>query len=526
VPKVLISDKLSPRAADIFEARGVDVDVKPGMTPEELAACIGDYDGLAIRSATKVTSEILAAAPNLKVIGRAGIGVDNVDIPEATARGVVVMNTPFGNAVTTAEHAISMILALARQIPAANESTQAGKWEKSRFIGTEITGKTLGIIGCGNIGSIVADRAQGLKMKVISFDPFLTPEHARRIGVEKVELDELLATADVISLHTPLTEQTRNILSADALNKTRAGVRIVNCARGGLVDELALAAALSSGHVAGAALDVFETEPARESPLFGMENVIATPHLGASTTEAQEKVALQVAEQMADFLVSGAVTNALNMASVTAEEAPILSPYMTLGRKLGAFLGQVESPGLTAVSIEFDGKAASLNPDPVVASTVAGLLGPVMDSVNMVNAATTAASNGIAISTVRHDRRCDYETLLRVTASYEGGSRTIAGTLVGGDKARIVEVQSIAVEADFPDTLLYLRNYDKPGFIGDLGSLCGRHGINIATFHLGRKEEGGEAIALVEIDQQIGADVMAELRSLDQVVRADLMHFA
>ena len=412
------------------------------------------------------------------------------------------MNTPYGNAVTTAEHAISMILALARQIPAANESTQAGKWEKSRFMGTEITGKTLGIIGCGNIGSI-ADRAQGLKMKVMSFDPFLTPEHARRIGVEKVELDELLAAADVISLHTPLTDQTRNILSADALNKTRAGVRIVNCARGGLVDELALAAALSSGHVAGAALDVFETEPARENPLFGMENVIATPHLGASTTEAQEKVALQVAEQMADFLVSGAVTNALNMASVTAEEAPILSPYMALGRKLGAFLGQVESRGLNAVSIEFDGRAASLNPDPVVASTVAGLLGPVMDSVNMVNAATTAASNGIAISTVRHDRRCDYETLLRVTVSYDGGSRTIAGTLVGGDKARIVEVQSIAVEADFPDTLLYLRNYDKPGFIGDLGSLCGRHGINIATFHLGRREEGGEAIALVEIDQRL-----------------------
>ena len=526
MPKVLISDKLSPRAADIFEARGVEVDVKPGMTPEELIACIGDYDGLAIRSATKVTPEVLAAADRLKVIGRAGIGVDNVDIPEATARGVVVMNTPHGNAVTTAEHAISMILALARQIPAANESTQAGKWEKSRFMGTEITGKTLGIIGCGNIGSIVADRAQGLRMKVMSFDPFLTPEHARRIGVEKVELDELLAAADVISLHTPLTEQTRNILSADALNRTRAGVRIVNCARGGLVDELALAAALSSGHVAGAALDVFETEPATENPLFGMENVIATPHLGASTTEAQEKVALQVAEQMADFLVSGAVTNALNMASVTAEEAPILRPYMALGRKLGAFLGQVESPDLVSVSIEFDGKAAGLNPDPVVASTVAGLLGPAMDSVNMVNAAALAASNGIALSTVRHDRRCDYETLLRVTVAYASGTRTIAGTLVGGDKARIVEVQSIAVESDFPDTLLYLRNYDKPGFIGDLGSLCGRHGINIATFHLGRREEGGEAIALVEIDQQIGADVMGELRGLAQVVRADLLHFA
>ena len=463
MPKVLISDKLSPKAVEIFETCGVEVDVKTGLDAAGLAAVIGAYDGLAIRSATRVTGEILDAATSLKVVGRAGIGVDNVDIPEATARGVVVMNTPYGNAVTTAEHAISMILALARQIPAANESTQAGKWEKSRFMGTEITGKILGIIGCGNIGAVVADRAQGLKMKVIACDPFLTPEHARRTGVEKVELDELLAAADFISLHTPLTGQTRNILSADALNRTKKGVRIVNCARGGLVDELALAAALANGHVAGAALDVFENEPARENPLFGMENVVATPHLGASTTEAQEKVALQVAEQMADFLVNGAVANALNMAPVSAEEAPVLKPYMELGRKLGAFLGQVESPDLVSVSIEFDGRAAGLNPDPVVASTVAGLLGPAMDSVNMVNAAALAASNGIALSTVRHDRRCDYETLLRVTVAYGGGARTIAGTLVGGDKARIVEVQSIAVESDFPDTLLYLRNYDKPG---------------------------------------------------------------
>jgi D-3-phosphoglycerate dehydrogenase len=525
VPKVLISDKLSPQAAIIFESHGVDVDVRPGLSAEDLAAIIGDYDGLAIRSATKVTEELLASASRLKVVGRAGIGVDNVDIPAATARGVVVMNTPYGNAVTTAEHAISMILSLARDIPAANASTQAGKWEKSRFMGTEITGKILGIIGCGNIGSIVADRALGLRMKVMAFDPFLSPEMATQLGVEKTNLDGLLAGADFISLHTPLTDQTRNILSADALNKTKKGVRIVNCARGGLVDELALAAALSSGHVAGAGLDVFESEPARENMLFGMENVVATPHLGASTVEAQEKVALQVAEQMADFLMNGAVTNALNMASVSAEEAPRLRPYMELGRKLGAFLGQVDSSGLKTISIEFDGKAASLNPDPVVASTVAGLLGPVMDSVNMVNATAIAATNGISVSTVRHERRCDYETLLRVTVSYTDGTRTIAGTLVGGDKSRIVEVQSIPVESNFPETLLYLRNYDKPGFIGDLGGLCGRHGINIATFHLGRREAGGEAIALVEIDQRIDPSVLSELRNLDQVVRADLLHF-
>ncbi|HAO58204.1 MAG TPA: phosphoglycerate dehydrogenase [Alphaproteobacteria bacterium] len=526
MPKVLISDKLSPDAAAIFEARGIEVDVTPGLTAEQLAEVIGDYDGLAIRSATKVTADLLAHATRLKVVGRAGIGVDNVDIPAATTRGVVVMNTPHGNAVTTAEHAITMMLSLARQIPAANESTQAGKWEKSRFLGTEITGKTLGLIGCGNIGSIVADRAQGLRMKVIGFDPFMSADHARDTGIEKVELDELLASADFISLHTPLTEQTRNILSADALNRTKKGVRIVNCARGGLIDELALAAALANGHVAGAALDVFENEPASDNVLFGMDNVVATPHLGASTLEAQEKVALQVAEQMSDYLISGAVTNALNMASVSAEEAPVLRPYMALGSKLGAFLGQVDSGGLSSVSIEFDGRAAGLNPGPVVASTVAGLLGPAMDSVNMVNATSVAATNGIAVSTVRHERRCDYETLLRVTVTHGSGARTIAGTLVGGDKARIVEVQDIPVESDFPDTLLYLRNYDKPGFIGDLGSLCGRHGINIATFHLGRRDAGGEAIALVEVDGALTPEVMTELRSLKQVVRVDQLHFS
>ena len=493
MPKVLISDKLSPRAATIFEEHGIDVDVKTGLSPDELKAIIADYDGLAIRSATKVTLDILNAATNLKVVGRAGIGVDNVDIAAATKRGVIVMNTPHGNSVTTAEHAITLMLSLARQIPDANESTKAGKWEKSRFMGTEITGKTLGLIGC---------------------------------GIEKLGLDELLARADFITLHTPLTDATRNIISADALNKTKKGVRIVNCARGGLVDELAMAAALKSGHVAGAAFDVFEVEPATDNVLFGFDNVIATPHLGASTIEAQEKVALQVAEQMADYLMKGAVTNALNMASVSAEEAPILKPYMALGGLLGSFLGQVEADGITSVVIEFDGKAAALNPEPVVATTLAGLLGPAMESVNMVNAAAVASANGIAVSTVRHDRQCDYETLLRVTISHNSGDRTIAGTLVGGNKPRIVEVQHIAVESDFPPHLLYLRNYDKPGFIGDLGSLCGKHGINIATFHLGRREAGGEAIALVEIDGGLPKTMLPEIRALDQVVRADALHFA
>ena len=525
MPKVLISEKLSPRATRIFEDCGFDVDLKPNLSPEELLNIIGDYDGLAIRSATKVTEEVLDAATNLKIIGRAGIGVDNVDMGAATKRGVIVMNTPHGNSVTTAEHTITMILALARQIPEANTSTKAGKWEKSNFMGTEITGKTLGLIGCGNIGTIVADRAQGLKMRVVGYDPYLSSENAKRLGIEKLELDDLLARADFITLHTPLTDATRNIVSADALNKTKRGVRIINCARGGLVDELAIAAALKSGHVAGAAFDVFEVEPATDNILFGFENVIATPHLGASTTEAQEKVALQVADQMTNYLMNGAITNALNMASVSAEEAPILKPYMTLGGLLGGFLGQVQAVGATKVVVELDGKAATLNAEPVVAATLAGLFGPVMDSVNMVNAAAVASSNGIAVSTIRHERQCDYETLLRVTVSHKGAERTIAGTLVGGNNPRIVEVQHIAVESDFPPYLLYLRNYDKPGFIGDLGSLCGEYGINIASFHLGRREAGGEAIALVEIDGGLPASLLPKIRDLKQVVRADQLRF-
>ena len=526
MPKVLISDKLSPRAAEIFRERGVDVDVKLGLSPDELLTIIGNYDGLAIRSATQVTEELLEAAASLRVVGRAGIGIDNVNLRAATKRGVIVMNTPHGNSVTTAEHAIALILALSRQIPEANTSTKAGKWEKSRFMGTEITGKTLGLIGCGNIGTVVAERAQGLKMRVVGYDPYLSPENAKRLGIEKLELDDLLKRADFITLHTPLTDATRNIVSADALNKTKKGVRIINCARGGLVDELAMAAALKSGHVAGAAFDVFEVEPAKDNVLFSFENVIATPHLGASTTEAQEKVALQIAEQMANYLMRGAITNAINMASVSAEEAPILKPYMTLGGLLGSFLGQVQADGATGIVIELDGKAANLNPEPIVAATLAGLLGPFMESVNMVNAAAVASSNGIAVSIIRHNRQCDYETLLRVTISYKGGERTIAGTLVGGNKPRIVEVQHIAVESDFPPNLLYLRNYDRPGFIGDLGSLCGKHGINIATFHLGRREAGGEAIALVEIDDGLPASILSKIRGLEQVVRVDSLQFA
>jgi D-3-phosphoglycerate dehydrogenase len=525
MPKVLISDDLSPRAIDIFIERGIEVDRKVGMSPEELLTSIGEYDGLAIRSTTKATRAVLAAAGNLKVIGRAGIGVDNVDVAAATEAGVVVMNTPFGNAVTTAEHAIAMLCALARQIPMADQSTQAGKWEKSRFMGTELTGKRLGLIGCGNIGSIVADRARGLKLRVIAYDPYLSDERAVDLGVRKVDLDTLLAEADFISLHTPLTDSTRDIIDAAAIAKTKPGVRIVNCARGGLLVEADLRAALESGHVAGAGVDVFSTEPARENVLFGAPGLIATPHLGAATVEAQEKVALQVADQMADYLLTGAISNAVNMASVTAEEAPVLRPYMRLAELLGGFAGQVAEDAIKSVRIEFEGLAAEINTAPVVAAALAGLMKPSMDVVNMVSAPAIAQSRGIAVSTVRHDRPCDYLTLLRLTVEDEGRSRVMAGTLFAGDKPRLIDIQGINVEAEFAPTMLYVRNYDRPGFIGALGTVVGDAGLNIATFHLGRRDDSGEALALVEVDGEIDDDLLAKVRELPQVVRVNVLKF-
>ncbi len=528
MPRVLISDKLSPAAVEIFRARGIETDVKTGLKPAELREIIGQYDGLAIRSATKVTREVIEAAPRLRVVGRAGIGVDNVDVKTATERGVVVMNTPHGNAITTAEHAIAMMFALARQIPEATASTRAGKWEKNRFMGVELTGKTLGLIGCGNIGSIVADRAQGLHMKVLAYDPYLAESRALELGVEKVELPELLARADLITLHTPLTEATRNILSAEAIAQCKRGVRIVNCARGGLVDETALAAALQSGQVAGAALDVFETEPATASPLFALDNVVCTPHLGAATTEAQENVALQVAEQMAEFLLTGAVTNALNMPSVSAEDAPRLRPYMELCRLLGAFAGQmtVASEGaLRSVQIEYEGQAAQLNHRPLTAATLAGVLGPVMAGVNMVNAPVLARERGIAVAETAHDRPGEYQTLVRVSVTTDKQTRTVSGTLFAGSKPRLVEIKGIPVEADFGRHMLYVTNQDKPGFIGRFGATLAGAGINIATFHLGRASQGGDAICLVSVDEPVPESVLAMVRTLPLVMQATPLDF-
>jgi D-3-phosphoglycerate dehydrogenase len=518
--RVLIADELSPRAAEIFQSRGIEADVRTGLPPAEIEALIGGYDGLAIRSATKVTAKLLAKAEKLKVIGRAGIGVDNVDVPAATQRGIVVMNTPHGNSVTTAEHAIALMFALARQLPAADQSTQAGKWEKSRFMGVELSGKTLGIIGCGNIGSIVADRAHGLKMKVLGFDPYLSEDRACDLNIDKVELDDLLARADFITLHTPLTDSTRHIINAAALAKTKPGVRIINCARGELVVEEDLKAAIQSGHVAGAALDVFAVEPARSNALFGMEQVVATPHLGAATAEAQEKVALQVAEQMADFLLTGAVTNALNMPAVSAEEAPKLKPYLTLAQQLGSFAGQLTHSGLKAVTIEYEGHAAELNTRPLTAVALAGLLTPLLDNVNMVNAPLIARERNIEVSEVKHSRPGSFQTLIRLSVTTERQSRAVAGTLFGGGKPRLVEVKGIAIEAELSPHMLYITNRDKPGFIGRLGTLLGDEKINIATFHLGRSAPGADAICLIAVDNPVSEDLLKRIRAIPDVVQA------
>ena len=523
--KVLISDKISESAIQIFKNNNIEVDYKPGISEDELNNIIYDYDALAIRSATKVTEKIIEKAQKLKVIGRAGIGTDNIDKKAATKKGIIVMNTPFGNAVTTAEHAIALMMSLVRMIPSANESTQLGKWEKSSFNGVEVTNKILGLIGCGNIGSIVASRAIGLKMKVFAFDPFLKEEKAKELGVKKVDLDELLKSSDVISLHTPLTEETKNIISADAINKMKKGSRLINCARGGLVDENACRAALENNHLAGAAFDVFVEEPAHNNVLFKAPNFIATPHLGASTKEAQENVAIQIAEQISDFLNDGAVSNALNFPTLTAEEAPLLKPYIKLSYLLGTFLGQVTSENIKNIRLEMEGKAASLKDEPIIANLLTGILEPNFNAINNVNSREIANSKGLDFSTVKHDRRCDYETLLTASIKHEKGIRTISGTLIGGYMPRIVSIQNIPIESSFPNTALYLRNYDKPGFIGDLGQLLGQNNINIASFHLGRREKSGEAIALVEIDQIIDENVLNKIKNLPQVVRVNVINF-
>ena len=517
MPKVLVSDKLSPTAVQIFKDRGIDVDFEPdlGKDKDALLAKIADYDGLAIRSATKATEKLLEAADNLKVIGRAGIGVDNVDLKAATRKGVIVMNTPFGNSITTAEHAIAMMFAVARQIPEANASTHAGKWEKSRFMGVELTGKTLGLIGAGNIGSIVATRALGLKMKVMAYDPFLSEERAKELGVTKVELDELLPKADFITLHVPKTEQTANMLTAEVIAQMKPGVRIVNCARGGLVDEEALAEALKSGHVAGAAFDVFAVEPATDSPLFNLPNVVVTPHLGAATTEAQENVALQVAEQMSDYLNYGAVSNAINMPSITAEEAPILGPFVKLASHLGAFAGQMTDEPIEAVQLLYNGGVAEMNIKALDSAAIAGLLKAQLPDVNMVSAPVVAQERGIKVTTSTEPKDGVFDSYIKLTVKTAQRERSVAGTVFSDGKPRFIQIKGINLDAEVGRHMLYTTNKDVPGIIGTLGTTLGAHGVNIANFTLGRDDVGGDAIALLYLDDEPTKGALEQLKATE-----------
>ena len=523
--KVLISDKLDPLAVEIFEKNGIEVDFKPGLSPEEQLKIIGDYDGLAVRSATKATPEMIKAGKKLKVIGRAGIGVDNIDIPSATDAGIVVMNTPFGNSITTAEHAIAMMFALARQIPLANESTHAGKWEKKRFMGVELYNKTLGVIGCGNIGGIAASRGVGLKMNVIAFDPFLTEERAADLGVTKVELDELFEKADFITIHVPKNEKTTNLINKDSIAKMKDGVRIINCARGGIVNEVDLKEALDSGKVAGAALDVFEVEPATDNPLFGHENVVCTPHLGASTTEAQVNVAIQVAEQMSDYLNSGAVTNALNMPSISAEDAPKLKPYLKLAEDLGRFAGQITETSIKKIEIEYEGTITDINTDPITSTLLATLLGSQIESVNMVNAMQIAQARGIDLKQSYNDESKNWRSMINVIVTTESRERNVTGTLFTGKEPRIVNIEGVPVEAAVAPHMLFIRNDDTPGLIGHVGTLLGNAGQNIADFRLGRKDGEKEAICLVNLDAALPDDLFGEIANLQQIQSIKRLRF-
>ena len=525
MPRVLIADKLSPAALATFSERGIEADARPGISKVALLAIVANYDAIAVRSATKLTADVINAAKRLKVIGRAGIGVDNIDVDAATAAGVIVMNAPFGNSITTAEHTIALLMALARDIPAANISTHSGKWEKERFVGTELYGKTLGIIGAGNIGAIVADRAKGLKMKVIAYDPYLPHERATNLGIEKVELDNLLARSDFVSLHVPLTPDTRSIISAEAIARMKRGARLINCARGGLVDEQALKAALELGHLKGAAIDVFEEEPARTHVLFGDERVIATPHLGASSAEAQEKVAVQIAEQISDFLLTGAIANALNSPAISAEDAHRARPWIMLAERLGAFAGQLTETGILSAHIVYEGTPNSLNTAALTQAVLAGLLKCTLSGVNMVNAPLRARERGIVIEETRRDRQGAYEGYIKLTIMAEGLSRDVAGTVFSDGRPRLIQVKGIDLEEEFAPHMLYVTNEDKPGFIGRLGTLLGDAGINIASFALGRSAPGADAIALVEVDGEISEEVLARIRELPLVRQAKALAF-
>lgn len=517
--KVLITDNISPKCIEILKKAGLEVDVKPGMKPEDLKACIGRYHGLIIRSATRVTSDIINAASTLKVVGRAGSGLDNVDKVAATKKGIVVMNTPGSNTITTAEHTIALMVAMARQIPLATISMKAGKWEKKKFMGIEIFNKTLGIIGIGNIGGQVAKRAQGLSMNVIAYDPFLSEEKARAMGVEKVRLQDLFKRSDFITIHTPLTSDTKNMINKETIGMMKNGVRIVNCARGGIINEKDLYDALVEGKVAGAALDVFEKEPPENNPLLTLDNVIATPHLGASTKEAQENVAVAVAEQVVDYLINNTIRNAVNFPSIPSDQVARLKPYISLAEKLGGFAAQILEGGATEITIEYRGEASEINTAPVTIAAIKGFLTPILEeTVNFVNASFIAKERGIEVKETKSADAGDYQSMVLMRLKAKDKESNLAGTLFSKKDPRIVAIDNFKVEIVPEGQLLYIYNNDKPGVIGNIGSVLSKHNINIARMHFGREAAGGRAISVVTIDTPATPQVLEEIKTLPNIL--------
>jgi D-3-phosphoglycerate dehydrogenase len=520
VYRVLVADNLSPKGIEILKReKAIKCYVWANFSPGELRATIGEYDGIIIRSKTKLTADIIDASERLKVIGRAGIGVDNIDVQDATRRGILVMNTPRENTTAAAEHTIAMMLAISRKIPQANASTKSGKWERGKFIGVELYGKTLGIIGIGNIGSIVAERAQGLKMNVIAYDPYIPEDAPIQKGISLVALDDLLGRSDFISIHTPLTEETRNLIDGEALEKMKTGVMIINCARGGIVNEGDLLKALKSGKVRGAALDVFENEAEGNNPLFEVDNVICTPHIGAATSEAQENVAVAIADQIVDFLVNKRIRNAVNIPIVSPDVLPVLKPYLNLGEKLGSFLTQISDVAIEELSIEYKGTVAEYNVSPVTVSILRGLLTPYMGGVvNFVNASVIAKDRGIRVRESKSTTAEDFASMVAIRAMGKGGRNYIAGALFGTKGFRIVQINDFLIEAVPQGNMLLIQNYDRLGVIGNIGTTLGNRNVNIATMQFSRDRSGGVAISLLHLDSAISKEVMEELSQVPDII--------
>jgi D-3-phosphoglycerate dehydrogenase len=524
--KVLVSDSLSPQGVKILQqAKGIKVDVKTGLPPEELRSIIKEYDGLVVRSATTVTADIIEAASNLKVIGRAGVGVDNIDIQTATKRGIVVMNTPGGNSMAAAEHTIALMFAIARNISQAASSMREKKWEKKRFTGVEVFGKTLGVVGLGNIGSIVADRGVGLKMKVIASDPYISPDLAIQKGIELVSLDDLFARSDIITVHVPKAKETENLINATVINKMKDGVMVINCARGGIVDEKALAEACRSGRVRAAAVDVFTQEPPPpENPLLGVENIVCTPHLGAATSEAQENVAIAIAHQMVAYLTEGTIQNAVNVHSVNAQILATLGPYLNLGQKMGGFFAQTCPFPLKDLIIEYQGEVTTYGVAPISSAILVGVLKSYMDvHVNDVNAPFIAKERGITLRESKMTEAADFTSLITLTAKAKGTTHTVAGTLFGNKEPRLVKVNEYLVEAIPEGNILLVDTLDEPGVIGRIGIALGKREINIGNMQFGRDQKGGKSLCILQLDTIPAVDLLDEIKHLSHVNSVQLI---